>query len=809
MKRFAAILLFPGLTATAAVDYTREVKPLLATACVQCHGAANPKAGLRLDTAAAAHKGGDSGTAIKVGKPEASLLVTLLRGAHGDHPQMPYKRNPLTEEQVSIIARWIAEGAKGPVTEEPSVWTHWAFVPPKRSIPNLKTQTPNPIDTFINAALAKQGIKPSPRAEAATLIRRLSLDLTGLPPSVAEVEAFTQSPVADLMSQIEMLVGRLLESPHHGERWGRWWLDQARYADSNGYSIDAPRSIWPYRDWVVKALNADMPFDRFTIEQLAGDLLYERMKAGSGRRMQDAPDGTPVHPSSAGPQPPTDLLIATGFHRNTQVNGEGGIDPEQFRIDAVFDRVATTGSVWLGLTIGCAQCHDHKFDPVTQREFYGMFAFFNNSEQDGHGGTKSPTVVIPDAKKNVEALTREGKELEAKITAMMPERLPVIAKWEAGLTDGARKKLKPEEKKALAVPVAKRKLAQQRVLYAQFAFNDSEFKGLNDRLTEIEADLANKVTTLVMQELPQPRETRLFIKGDFTRPAEVVTPHTPHVLPALATGAGKATRLDLARWLVSRDNPLTARVIMNRVWQQYFGKGLVETENDFGTQGSAPTHPELLDWLAVEFMDSGWSLKHMHKLIVTSEAYLRSSRARPDLVLKDPTNRLLARQNRLRLDAEMVRDVSLAATGLLNPKLGGPPVYPPIPEGAMNVGQVKRPWPTSTGPDRYRRGLYTFFFRASPHPSLTVFDAPDSFTSCTRRLRSNTPLQALTLLNDAACFEQAQAMAKVVEKEGVDVAFQRCVARKPNDAELAKLKSLEALTAARVLLNLDETITRE
>ena len=769
-----------GLVASfsqAAVDYVREVKPLLATACVQCHGAANPKAGLRLDTAAAAHKGGDSGASITAGRPDASLLVTLLRGAHGDHPQMPYKRNPLTEEQVSLLSRWIAEGAEAPANEEPSVWTHWAFVPPKRVAEGgkWKEEGGNPIDSFINAALAKQGIKPSPRAEPATLIRRLSLDLTGLPPSTADVEAFAQSAIEDL-------VVHLLASPHHGERWGRWWLDQARYADSNGYSIDAPRSIWPYRDWVVNALNADMPFDQFTIEQLAGDLLEK---------------------------PKTEQLIATGFHRNTQVNGEGGIDPEQFRIDAVFDRVATTGSVWLGLTIGCAQCHDHKFDPITQREFYGLFAFFNNCEQDGHGGTKTSTVEIPDARKNVEALKREAAELTQKITAMMPERLSVVVKWEAGLTDEARKKLKPEEKKALAVPVEKRKLAQQRVLYAQFAFNDSEFKGLNDRLTEIENDLANKVTTLVMKELPEPRETHLFIKGDFTRPAEVVPPLTPHVLPALANESGKASRLDLAKWLVNRDNPLTARVIMNRVWQVYFGKGLVETENDFGTQGSAPTHPELLDWLATEFMDSGWSLKHMHKLIVTSEAYLRSSKARPDLALKDPTNRLLARQNRLRLDAEAVRDVCLTATGLLNPKLGGPPVYPPIPEGAMNFGQVKRPWPASTGADRYRRGLYTFFFRASPHPSLTVFDAPDSFTTCTRRLRSNTPLQALTLLNDAACFEFAQAMSKLVEKDGVEAAFQRCMARKPSEPELAKLKSLDALTAARVLLNLDETITRE
>ena len=349
-----------------------------------------------------------------------------------------------------------------------------------------------------------------------------------------------------------------------------------------------------------------------------------------------------------------------------------------------------------------------------------------------------------------------------------------------------------------------------RELYSfQFGFNDPEFKGVNDRLKDIESDLANKVTSLVMQELPEKRETHLFIKGDFTRPADVVTAGTPAVLHAFKNETGKTNRLDLAKWIVSRDNPLTARVIVNRVWQIYFGKGIVETENDFGTQGLPPSHPELLDWLAVDLMENGWSLKRLHKLIVTSDAYQRSSKARPDLANSDPYNKLLAHQTRLRMDAEAVRDVSLAVTGLLSTKVGGPPVYPPQPEGAMNVGQVKRPWPVSKGEDRYRRGLYTFFFRASPHPALTVFDAPDSFTSCTRRIRSNTPLQALTLLNDSAYVEFAQAMEKIVKKEGVARAFERCTARKPTPVELEKLSSLDSLTAARVLLNLDETITRE
>jgi mono/diheme cytochrome c family protein len=784
VKKTAAILscMIPLHTAQTAVDYVREVKPLLASACVQCHGAANPKAGLRLDTAAAMLKGGREGPAVAPGKPDQSLLLTLLHGAHDEIPQMPYKRNPLAPEQIAIIQQWIDEGAKAPAQETPSEWAHWSFVAPKRD----KAAVPegeHPIDHFINASLTKQDIKPSPRAEATTLARRLSLDLTGLPPSLAEVEAFTNQFARDPACAVDIYTDRLLASPHHGERWGRWWLDQARYADSNGYSIDAPRSIWPYRDWVVKALNGNKPFDQFTIEQLAGDLLEK---------------------------PRLDQLIATGFHRNTQVNGEGGIDPEQFRIESVFDRVGTTGTVWLGLTIACAQCHDHKFDPVTQREFYALFAFFNNQEQDGHGGTKTSSVEIPDAKKDIPGLKREEAELTKKLGALMPGRLPAIAQWEAKLEGAAKKKLKPDVRKVLAVPMEKRNLSQNRVLYAQFAANDSEFKGVNDRLGEVQKELATKTTTLIMRDMPQSRETRLFIKGDFTRPDAVVTPGTPHVLNPLSfTGSGQPTRLDLARWLVSRDNPLTARVIMNRVWQVYFGKGLVETENDFGTQSSAPTHPELLDWLACEFMDSGWDLKHMHEFIVTSETYQRSSKARKDLAIKDPTNRLLSHQNRLRMDAEIVRDTCLKVTGLLNPKMGGPPVYPPQPEGAMNVGQIKRPWPTSTGPDRYRRGLYTFFFRASPHPALTVFDAPDSFTTCTRRIRSNTPLQALTMLNDPAYFELAQAMAKVVESQGVRTAFRLCMAREPEPKELATLSALDALTAARVLLNLDETITRE
>ncbi len=423
-----------------------------------------------------------------------------------------------------------------------------------------------------------------------------------------------------------------------------------------------------------------MPFDRFTIEQLAGDLLPEATESQK---------------------------IATGFHRNTQLNQEGGIDKEQFRVDSVIDRVATTGTVWLGLTLGCAQCHDHKFDPITQVEYYRMFAFLNNQDE--------PTL---------------------KLTG-------------------------------------------------------------------------SKQTTLVLAERLEPRKTHVLVKGDFTRPAAEVTPGTPSVLHPLPDQSGRANRLDLANWIASPENPLTARVIVNRIWQQYFGRGLAEVENDFGFQGRSPSHPELLDWLAVEFMRRDWSFKAMHRLIVTSHTYQQTSSDRPELRQLDPENYLLARQRRLRLDAEIVRDVALAASGLLSHQIGGPPVYPPIPEGVMNQGQVDRKWPTSAGNDRFRRGIYTFKFRATPPPALNVFDAPSGFGSCTHRVRTNTPLQALTLMNDPACFEFAKALQNIIETDGVENVFRGCTGRRPAGDELMILSKLDTLTAARTLLNLDETITRE
>jgi len=836
-----ALATVPALAGAAApVDYTRDIKPLLASQCCQCHGVTQQKGGLRLDTAASALKGGSKGPALKPGSSRESLLIQAVEGAHKDLARMPYKKPALPPAKLALLKQWIDAGAAAPKDEQPERSRHWAFtkparpaVPPVQSskfkVQSSKLEVLNPIDNFILARLEKEKLTPSPAADRVTLIRRLSLDLLGLPPTPAEVDAFVNDASPDAYAQ---LVERLLKSPHYGERWGRWWLDAARYADSNGYSIDAPRQIWAYRDWVIDAMNRDLPFDQFTIEQIAGDMLPGATK---------------------------DQKIATGFHRNTQINQEGGIDLEQFRIESVIDRVNTTATAWLGLTLGCAQCHDHKFDPLSQRDYYGMFAFLNNADEPGL------TLATADE-------TKAAADVDAKVAAYingLPEKTPDIFEkslvWERSLTPEERQKLSQEVRTTFDTQFPNRTLAQKQLVLAAFVEMASENRTHQTSLRRIRMARPAVHTTMVMREREKARRSYLFIKGDFTRDGGDVTPTVPVVLHGLKTTATNApTRLDLARWLVDAENPLTARVIVNRMWQHYFGKGIVETENDFGTQGIPPTHPELLDWLATEFMTGGsgvsglgsgantatsstpdakpqtpdarpnppWSLKHIHRLIVNSATYRQSSRVRPELNLVDASNKLLARQNRLRLDAEIVRDVCLSTSGLLSAKLGGPSVHPPIPDGVMSLGQVKRAWDTVKGDDRYRRGLYTFFFRATPYPALNVFDAPDGFSTCTRRLRSNTPLQALTLLNDAAFYEFAQALAARVLKEGpptnegkLEHAFRLCLARKPVAAEQQRLGSLLAkqltagsgetqqlaawTTVARVLLNLDETITRE
>jgi mono/diheme cytochrome c family protein len=752
--------------ADAKVDFAREVLPIFKSSCIECHGAQKQKGGLRLDGRAAAMKGGTTGVAIVAGKSSDSLLLHRIKGL-GDEPRMPEKKPALAEEQIQLIARWIDQGAEWPESAagEAVATTHWSFIKPVRpQMPAVKNAAwvRNPIDRFILARLEKQGLTPSSEAARETLLRRVHLDLTGIPSTPAQIEAFLADKSPDAYDKV---VDRLLASPAYGERWAKRWLDEARYADSNGYSIDAPREMWRWRAWVIDAINHDMPFDQFTIEQLAGDLL----------------------PPTASPKSTVEQKIATGFHRNTMINQEGGIDPEQFRVEAVIDRVNTTGTVWLGLTVGCAQCHNHKFDPISQKDYYRFMAFLNNQDE--------PTLRLqPQA-------VADGPPAKADELTYQIEQAEIAFEKLKGSTS------QEDQNKAANL---KRQIIS---------------------LKKQEAKLGSG--TFVLEERKTPRESFLFIKGDFTRHGEPVTPGTLSALPPMKTEKDRTpNRLDLAKWIVDPDNPLTARVTVNRYWMHLFGVGLVETENDFGTQGTPPTHPELLDWLATELLRDEWSQKKLLRTIVTSATYRQSSVARKDLLEADPLNKLLGRQNRVRLDAEIVRDVSLSAAGLLVEKLGGPSVFPPQPAGVSGLGQVKREWKTSTGVDRYRRGMYTFLFRATPHPLLSGFDAPDGQSACTRRIRSNTPLQALTLLNDEAFVEAAQSLATKVLKEKSDdptriaKIFRLCIGRSPDAEEtkiltklLAKERAAYAsekdaeqsawMIVARAVLNLDETITRE
>ena len=755
------------------IQFNRDVLPILAENCFACHGfdSKSREADLRLDGFDWATEDRGGYRVVAPGDPESSELVVRVAAEDPDLVMPPPDSGKrLTAADRKTLRQWILQGAE--------YESHWAFIPPQSVPPPDVPSSSHPVDSFIQANLAEAGLAPAPLADPVTLIRRVSLDLIGLPPTISDIEAFELAWQVDSERAWIELVDRLLRSPQYGERWGRWWLDQARYADSNGYSIDSPRSIWKYRDWVIDALNADLPFDQFTIEQLAGDLLPEATIAQQ---------------------------VATGFHRNTQINQEGGIDKEQFRVDSVFDRVATTGTVWLGLTIGCAQCHDHKFDPITQREFYQLFAFFNNQDE--------PTIKVYPDELDIDAIDADKRTVEKRLRSLFEKWSDVQADWEASLSDEDRKQLSSNVKKALATADEKRSFSQRLDLFAAGPKGGHEgFESLVKTYADLNDTLSAVPTTMVLRERTTPRKTHILVKGDFTRPADEVTPGTPSVLHPFDHSNAGANRLDLARWLVDARNPLTARVIVNRLWQQYFGRGLVATDNDFGLVGERATHPELLDWLATEFVNRGWSLKAMHRLIVTSHTYRQSSRAPEDstrLATMDPDNYLLARQNRLRLDAEIVRDVALRASGLLSTKMGGPPVYPPIPDGVMGQGQVRRAWKVSEGEDRYRRGLYTFLFRATPPPSLTVFDAPDGFSTCTRRNRSNTPLQSLTLMNDAGFFECAEALEEIIAEQGLETAFRRCTGRRPDSKELEVIRRLDTLTAARTMLNLDETITRE
>ena len=1023
-------------TATKKVDFPKDIQPLLSERCYSCHGPDKQKAELRWDTKSGAFKTGDHGPIIVPGNSAGSRVIKLVSGLEPD-AMMPPRGAPLTLEQIGLLRAWIDQGAVWPETaavaqKASGKQNHWAFKAPVRPpVPALdkKKWARNPIDQFILAKLEKENLHPSPEADRVTLIRRVTLDITGLPPSPREVDDFLtdRAPGA-----YERLVDRLLASPHYGELWGRHWLDAARYADTNGYEKDRGRSIWPYRDWVIQALNHDMPYDRFTVEQLAGDLL---------------------------PNATLDQRIATGFLRNSMQNQEGGIEPEQFRVEALIDRVDAVGKAFLGLTLNCCQCHDHKFDPFTQKDYYRFYAFLNNDEE--------AFAEVPTAKQSREraSILSQIEELEAvaireqtnlaarmetwvqsltaapaiewteldptvwenfatkyekledlsllgggditaggvmriwfdtKLTNITAVRLEALTNanlmyggpgevakgsflvkeftvetyalenptatnkikfrrayadleapgfaatnaidgntekggWTPTATpahrnenhyavfeceeplnlngdtrllitlhqtfNGGDKGLDSDSKldchllgsfrlsvttnplpqtvdvaapvlrKLLSVPAAERTQDQKHQLFSWFRLSDPGCAELNKQIDALWEKWPYPATSMVLQQRATPRVTHVFKRGDRLRPAEEVQPGVPATLHPLPAGA-PLNRLGLAKWITDPASPTTARVIVNRMWQSYFGQGLVTTPEDFGTRVETPSHPELLDWLACEFMrptipDSAsgfagpaapqaWSLKHIHRLIVNSATYRQSSHVGPEIYAKDQFDRWLERAPRVRVDGEVVQDIALTVSGLLNPKIGGPSVFPPIPASVGDTSYGGFSWPESKGEDRYRRGLYTFWKRSLPFPTLIAFDVPSGETACTRRARSNTPLQALTTLNEKTFVQAAQAMALRVMKEGgtnegerVRYAFRLCTGRLPDRVEVEKLlnfwqeqynhfendtadavkvssadltnpppdvnlhKAAAWAMVSRAILNLDETITKE
>ncbi len=995
-----AVLLGSHTARGDEIQFNRDVRPILSENCYECHGpdGKKRKKGLRFDIREGAMKDLGGYRAIVPGKPAESEMIRRITADDPDERMPPPDSGKeLTDEEIATLRQWIEEGAE---------WErHWSFQPIEQpELPSVDhADWPrNPIDRFILAKLEANGLEPSPTADRRTLIRRLYVDLLGLAPPPEAVARFVHD---DRPNAYRRLVDRVLSNPHYGERWGRHWLDQARYADSHGYTIDSPRSMWPWRDWVIDAFNRDMPFDRFTVEQIAGDLL---------------------------PDPSRSQLVATGFHRNTLINQEGGTNDEEFRVEATVDRVNTTGQVWLALTVGCAKCHSHKFDPISQVEYYQLYAFFNDAKDRN---SVSPKIRLPSPKQKKRMRTLEKKLADAKealkardkaiadrretwekryarptdwtvvdpdhasskagatlkelddrsllakgtnakadrytiraaspkktITAVRLETLTheslpkggpgragngnfvlnqitlrgpdgkslpwsramadhsqpnygvgraidgeveTKSGWAINVRDGdmnvdrtavfvLKEPLKLETgatvtvelhfgprpssyqigrlrlsvtaaeyphlgeedpiRKILRMPEEERSKEQKKKVEKAFKRSDPKRVKLAKRVDELKQkkkELRSSIpTTMIMRDRKEPRETHVHIRGRFRDKGKKVQPGVPDVLHDLENSdGGRPNRLDLARWLVDEDNPLTARVRVNRMWMRYFGRGLVETENDFGTQGTRPTHPALLDWLAAELMRRGWSMKAVHRLIVTSATYRQRSRSRPAIRKKDPRNKLLAKQARFRVAGEVVRDLALSASGLLVERIGGPSVYPPQPDGVYAFTQRKQSWPTDQGADRYRRGLYTFFYRSAPYPMLTTFDAPRFNKTCTRRPRSNTPLQALTLANDKAMFEMAQALGRRILREAPSAgdegkirhAFRLALSRPPRKEELSRMKSFldqqrrrfekapaaaaeaagtekkgpETVEAAawtavgRVLINLDEFITRE
>jgi hypothetical protein len=799
---FNLLPLAAAARAASPPDFARDIQPIFQKRCYVCHGPQMQMKGLRFDERQAAMR------AITPGDSAHSAVITMTTGAAGK--LMP-PSGPLPAGEIALLREWIDRGANWPDSAaRPGLWS---LQPIARPAPPVRNDAwiSSAIDRFVLARLEAEKIEPSPPADRVTLIRRISLDLTGLPPAPRDVENFLAD---DRPDAYERLVDRLLASPHYGEKWARYWLDLAHYADSDGYEKDLERPwAWRYRKWVIDALNRDMPYDQFTIEQIAGDEL---------------------------PHSTLEQKIATGFFRSTLTNREGGVDRREARFDELIDRTGTLGTVWLGMTMRCAQCHDHKYDPIKQKDFYQILAYFNRAieadidapmpgEIEPHLAAKPeydrkraellsendvPALQGQWESKMRGAMDDPGKELDwdfavTAFRASFDHADPVMRKPAEERTDREQHRLTDYFVRNPGPVIAKQKEVTEK------------FKTLRMRLDELEKGFPGVTQAYIFEDDRQARPAHIAVRGDWRTEGAEVEPCTPSFLGK--SGTCPTTRLELAKWLVSPGNPLVARVAVNRLWQELFGRGLVATSDDFGTQGERPSHPELLDYLASDFRDHGWSMKRTLRQIALSATYRQSSAARPDLESKDPANILLARQLRLRLPAELIRDQALATSGLLDAEIGGKSIKPPQPAGVAELGyrsNVK--WQESTGKARYRRGLYIHYQRTTPHPFLANFDEPDSTLSCTRRRISDTPLQSLNLLNDPVFFEAAGALARRIQQEApgssvddrLTYAFELCLGRKPTAVEKDRLATYfhqqqDWVGVSRILLNLDEFITRE
>ncbi|MEW4564475.1 PSD1 and planctomycete cytochrome C domain-containing protein [Bremerella sp. JC770] len=796
------ILVACPVWADEAPNFAREVLPILSKHCFACHGPDEDtrESGLRLDTREHAIEELDSGsTAIVPGDPDHSeLLVRVITEDEFLQMPPPETGKSLSNDEKQILRRWIESGANYSL--------HWAFQPIERPTPPLPKEDGwgrNEIDAFVQARLHAADLSPSPAASPEDLVRRLYLDLIGLPPSYEETQKFVGDPNDKAYEQI---VDKLLASKHFGERWGRHWLDLARYADSNGYLGDELRpDAWRYRDWVIQAINNDMPYDQFSTEQIAGDLLT------------DATDSQ---------------RIATGFHRNAMANTEAGVDKEADRVVQTVDRLSTFGTIWMGMTVGCAECHTHKFDPLTHQEFYQLYAFFNNLESD--------KVVLGYHEQGAED-DKEAKRREAKI-----EEIVAKVQQDVDSLNPAQKELVDQHLQALAKPEKQRTEQEKEALEHWLADLPDETRKLLSKYEELASQRPTPIQIVApaVQQRSKPRQTFIHYRGDFRQPTDEVQPGTPSFLPPLNSREEEADRVDLAKWLFHPEHPLTARTAANHIWQHLFQEGLFRTEDNLGVAGDPPTHPQLLDWLASELHENGWSRKSLIKTIVLSSTYRQSSQQTQQLKDVDPENRLLGRQFRYRLEAEIIRDVALSASGLISKDIGGPSIRPPMNKRLTSISRNKD-WDVSRGDQRYRRGMYILFRRATPFPMLSTFDGPDSTSACAAREISNSPLQSLTLLNDPVFFECAQSLGQQElaseEEAWITELFQRTLARSPSSDELAashefyqqllaaledrKSSDLKAIVQdekrgtsliqqaaqvlmARSLMNLDEFITR-